>query len=75
MSLEICQHLGEKLNDRQTCLVPCWAGHVVAEVVGEVGGGVGGRLRGLQRLLADPTVVMVVSGHRGRQARSGGGRG
>jgi putative resolvase len=40
-------------------------GVAVAEVVTEVGAGVGGRRLRFKRLLADPTVAVIVVKHRG----------
>jgi putative resolvase len=61
---------------------PIWTGHVarltewaalsglaVAEVVSEVGAGVGGRRLRFNRLLADPTVAVIVVKHRDLPAR------
>jgi putative resolvase len=60
--------------DRQVARLSAWAagqGIVVAEVVGEVGSGTNGRRPRLRRLLADPTVAMIVVEHRDRLARFG----
>jgi putative resolvase len=60
--------------DRQVARLSAWAagqGIVVAEVVGEVGSGMNGRRPRLRRLLADPTVAMIVVEHRDRLARFG----
>jgi putative resolvase len=64
--------------DRQVARLTGWAagnGVEVAEVVTEVGSGVGSGLNGrrpkLARLLADPTVAMIVVEHRDRLARFG----
>src|SRR6266511_3791781 len=60
--------------DRQVARLSAWAagqGVGVAEVVCEVGSGVGGRRPKLRRLLADPTVTMIVVEHRDRLARFG----
>jgi putative resolvase len=60
--------------DRQVARLSAWAagqGVGVAEVVCEVGSGVGGRRPKLRRLLADPTVTMIVVEHRDRLARYG----
>jgi putative resolvase len=60
--------------DRQVARLSAWAagqGIVVAEVVREVGSGLNGRRPRLRRLLADPTVAMIVVEHRDRLARFG----
>jgi putative resolvase len=60
--------------DRQVARLSAWAagqGIVVAEVVCEVGSGMNGRRPRLRRLLADPTVAMIVVEHRDRLARFG----
>jgi putative resolvase len=60
--------------DRQVARLSGWAagqGIGVAEVVCEVGAGMNGRRPKLARLLADPTVAMIVVEHRDRLARFG----
>jgi putative resolvase len=60
--------------DRQVARLPAWAtgqGVAVAEVVTEVGSGLNGRRPKLKRLLADPTVAVIVVEHRDRLARYG----
>lgn len=60
--------------DRQVARLSAWAagqGVGVAEVVCEVGSGLNGRRPKLRRLLADPTVTMIVVEHRDRLARFG----
>jgi putative resolvase len=60
--------------DRQVARLAAWAasnGIGVAEVVCEVGSGMNGRRPKLARLLADPTVTMIVVEHRDRLARFG----
>ena len=60
--------------DRQVARLSAWAagqGIVVAEVVGEVGSGLNGRRPRLRRLLADPTVAVIVVEHRDRLAPFG----
>jgi putative resolvase len=60
--------------DRQVARLSAWAagqGVGVAEVVCEVGSGLNGRRPKLRRLLADPTVTMIVVEHRYRLARFG----
>jgi putative resolvase len=60
--------------DRQVARLSAWAagqGIVVAEVVGEVGSGLNGRRPRLRRLLADPTVTVIVVEHRDRLAPFG----
>ncbi len=60
--------------DRQVARLSSWAagqGVGVAEVVCEVGSGLNGRRPKLRRLLADPTVTMIVVEHRDRLARFG----
>jgi putative resolvase len=60
--------------DRQVARLSAWAagqGIVVAEVVGEVGSGLKGRRPRLRRLLADPTVTVIVVEHRDRLAPFG----
>jgi putative resolvase len=60
--------------DRQVARLSAWAAGqsmVVAEVVCEVGSDLNGRRPRLRRLLADPTVAMVVVEHRDRLARFG----
>ena len=59
---------------RQVARLSMWAagnGIGVAEVVKEVGSGLNGRRPKLARLLADPTVTMIVVEHRDRLARFG----
>lgn len=46
-------------------------GLAVGEVVKEVGSGLNGRRRGLHRVLADPSVAVIVVEHRDRLARFG----
>jgi putative resolvase len=60
--------------DRQVARLTAWAtgqGVAVAEVVTEVGSGVNGGRPRLERLLADPTVAVIVVEHRHRLARFG----
>src|SRR6266508_6993796 len=60
--------------DRQVARLSAWAagqGIGVAGVVTEVGSGMNGRRPRLRRLLADPTVTMIVVEHRDRLARFG----
>jgi putative resolvase len=60
--------------DRQVARLTAWAtgqGVAVAEVVTEVGSGLNGRRPKLKRLLADPTVAVIVVEHRDRLARYG----
>jgi putative resolvase len=60
--------------NRQVARLSAWAagnGIGVAEVVTEVGSGLNGRRPKLARLLADPTVTMIVVEHRDRLARFG----
>src|SRR5574341_1510958 len=60
--------------DRQVARLWAWAagqGTGVAEVVTEVGSGTNGRRPQLARLLADPTVTMIVVEHPDRLARFG----
>jgi putative resolvase len=60
--------------DRQVARLTAWAagqGLGVVEVVTEVGSGMNGRRPRLRRLLADPTVTMIVVEHRDRLARFG----
>jgi putative resolvase len=60
--------------NRQIARLSAWAasnGIGVAEVVTEVGSGLNGRRPKLARLLADPTVTMIVVEHRDRLARFG----
>ena len=60
--------------DRQVARLSAWAaeqGVGVAEVVTEVGSGLNGHRPRLRRLLADPTVAMIVVEHRDRLARFG----
>jgi putative resolvase len=60
--------------DRQVARLAAWAasnGVRVAEVVTEVGSGLNGQRPKLARLLADPTVAMIVVEHRDRLARFG----
>jgi putative resolvase len=60
--------------DRQVARLSGWAagqGIGVAEVVCEVGAGMNGRRPKLARLLADPTVAVIVVEHRDRLARFG----
>jgi putative resolvase len=60
--------------DRQVARLTAWAagqGLRVVEVVTEVGSGMNGRRPRLRRLLADPTVTMIVVEHRDRLARFG----
>jgi putative resolvase len=60
--------------DRQVARLLGWAvgrGVGVVEVVTEVGSGMNGRRPMLRRLLADPTVAMIVVEHRDRLARFG----
>jgi len=60
--------------DRQVARLIAWAtgqGVAVAEVVTEVGSGLNGRRPKLKRLLADPTVAVIVVEHRDRLARFG----
>ena len=60
--------------DRQVARLTAWAagqGLGVVEVVCEVGSGMNGRRPRLRRLLADPTVTMIVVEHRDRLARFG----
>jgi putative resolvase len=62
--------------NRQIAWLSAWAasnGIGVAEVVTEVGSGLDGRRPKLARLLADPTVTMIVVEHRDRLARFGVG--
>ena len=62
--------------NRQIAWLSAWAasnGIGVAEVVTEVGSGLDGRRPKLARLLADPTVTMIVVEHRDRLARFGAG--
>ena len=62
--------------DRQVARLAAWTadnGIGVAEVVTEVGSGLDGRRPKLARLLADPTVTMIVVEHRDRLARFGAG--
>jgi putative resolvase len=59
---------------RQVARLAAWAASqdlAVAEVVCEVGSGVTGRRPKLRRLLADPTVTVIVVEHRDRLARFG----
>src|SRR4030095_7601468 len=63
-------------RDGQVARLSAWAagqGIVVAEVVGEVGSGMNGRRPRLRRLLADPTVAMIVVEHRHPRGRVRGG--
>jgi putative resolvase len=60
--------------DRQVARLTAWAtgqGVAVAEVVTEVGSGLNGKRPKLKRLLADPTVAVIVVEHRDRLARYG----
>lgn len=60
--------------DRQVARLAAWAaenGLGVVEVVTEVGSGINARRPKLARLLADPTVTMIVAEHRDRLARFG----
>src|SRR5919197_92885 len=60
--------------DRQVSRVMAWAGGqrlTVDQVVTEVGSGLNGRRPRLARLLADPTVAVIVVEHRDRLARFG----
>jgi putative resolvase len=60
--------------DRQVARLTAWAtgqGGAVAEVVTEVGSGLNGKRPKLKRLLADPTVAVIVVEHRDRLARFG----
>ena len=60
--------------DRQVSRVMAWAGGqqlAVDQVVTEVGSGLNGRRPKLARLLADPTVAVVVVEHRDRLAHFG----
>jgi putative resolvase len=60
--------------DRQVARLTAWAtgqGGAVAEVVTEVGSGLNGKRPKLKRLLADPTVAVIVVEHRDRLARLG----
>ena len=60
--------------DRQVARLSAWAagqGIGVAGVVTEVGSGMNGRRPRLRRLLADPTVTVLVVEHRDRLARFG----
>jgi putative resolvase len=60
--------------DRQVARLTAWAakwGVGVAEVVTEVGSGLNGRRPRLKRLLADPTITVIVVEHRDRLARFG----
>jgi putative resolvase len=60
--------------DRQVARLTAWAarrGVGVAEVVTEVGSGLNGRRPRLRRLLADPTVTVIVVERRDRLARFG----
>jgi putative resolvase len=60
--------------DRQVARLTAWAakrGVEVAEVVTEVGSGLNSRRPRLRRLLADPTVTVIVVEHRDRLARFG----
>src|SRR6266498_3187536 len=60
--------------DRQVARLSAWAagqGLGVVEVVTEVGSAMNGRRPRLRRLLADPTVTMIVVEHRDRLARFG----
>jgi putative resolvase len=60
--------------DRQVARLTAWAakrGVGVAGVVTEVGSGLNGRRPRLRRLLADPTVTLIVVEHRDRLARFG----
>jgi putative resolvase len=60
--------------DRQVARLAAWAaeqGITVAEVVTEIGSGINGRRPKLARVLADPTVAMIVVEHRDRLARFG----
>jgi putative resolvase len=70
----VCGHDRRDDLDRQVARLTAWAagqGVAVAEVVTEVGAGVGGRRPRFMRLLADPTVAVIVVEHRDRLARFG----
>ena len=60
--------------DRQVARLTSWAtasGHAVGGVVTEVGSGLNGNRPKLRRILADPSVSVVVVEHRDRLARFG----
>src|SRR5919199_3026111 len=60
--------------DRQVSRVMAWAGGqqlAIDQVVSEVGSGLNGRRPKLARLLADPTVAVIVVEHRDRLAHFG----
>ena len=62
--------------DRQVARLTSWAtanGHAVGGVVTEVGSGLNGKRPKLRRMLADPSVSVVVVEHRDRLARFGVG--
>src|SRR6266511_4140494 len=70
----VCAHDQRADLDRQVARLSAWAagqGLGVVEVVTEVGSAMNGRRPRLRRLLADPTVTMIVVEHRDRLARFG----
>lgn len=74
LSARVSAHDQRADLDRQVARLSVWAagqGVGVAEVVCAVGSGLNGRRPKLRRLLADPTVTMIVAEHRDRLARFG----
>lgn len=74
MNARVSSHDQRSELDRQVARVTQWAsgnGQQAARVVTEVVSGVNGKLPGLDRVLSDPSAMVIVVEHRDRLARFG----